>query len=66
MLYRRGKQGTYWYKVKLYGRTLHKSTHTASRGKARAMAKIYRVQLEAQIVFGNYEQRFGHEWRVDR
>src|SRR5580700_2556796 len=46
MIYKRGKQGTYWILVRFAGRFVHESTRTASKTVAREAERQRRRELE--------------------
>jgi integrase len=49
MIYRRGKQGIYWYRFRFDGRMIHESARTASKTLAREAERSRRRYLEERI-----------------
>jgi len=49
MIYRRGKQGTYWYRFRFAGRMIHESARTASKTVAREAERHRRRDLVERI-----------------
>ena len=49
MIYKRGKNGTYWLRFRFAGRMVHESTHTASKTIARDAERERRRELELSI-----------------
>ena len=49
MIYKRGKQGTYWYRFRFAGRFIHESTRTHSKTLAREAERNRRRELEERI-----------------
>jgi len=49
MIYRRGKQGTCWYRFRFAGRMIHESARTRSKTLAREAERQRRRQLEERI-----------------
>jgi integrase len=48
MIYKRGKQGTYWYRFRFGGRMIHESTRTQSKTLAREAERQRRRELETK------------------
>ena len=46
MIYKRGKQGTYWIRFRFGGRFVHESAKTTSKTLAREAERQRRKQLE--------------------
>ena len=46
MIYKRGKQGTYWIRFRFAGRFVHESTRTTSKTVAREAERQRRRELE--------------------
>jgi hypothetical protein len=46
MIYKRGKQGTYWIRFRFAGRIVHESTRTTSKTVAREAERQGRCELE--------------------
>jgi integrase len=49
MIYKRGKQGRYWYRFRFAGRMIHESTRTRSKTLAREAERNRRRELEERI-----------------
>ena len=49
MIYRRGKQGTYWYRFRFAGRMIHESARTPSKTVAREAERNRRRDLVERI-----------------
>ena len=49
MIYKRGKNGTYWYRFRFAGRFIHESTRTHSKTLAREAERNRRRELEQRI-----------------
>ena len=49
MIYRRGKQGTYWYRFRFAGRMIHESPRSQSKTSAREAERNRRRELEERI-----------------
>ncbi len=49
MIYKRGKQGTYWYRFRFAGRIIHESARTHSKTVAREAERNRRRALEERI-----------------
>lgn len=49
MIYKRGKQGTYWYRFRFCSRIIHESAHTKSKTLAREAEQARRRQLELSV-----------------
>jgi len=48
MIYKRGKQGIYWYRFRFAGRMIHESTRTQSKTLAREAERQRRRELETK------------------
>ena len=46
MIYKRGKQGTYWYRFRFGGKIIHESVRSTSKTLARAAERSRRRELE--------------------
>ena len=46
MIYRRGKQGTYWIRFRFAGRIIHESARTLSKALAREAERQRQRELE--------------------
>ncbi len=49
MIYKRGKQGTWWFRFRFAGRFIHESTRTRSKTLAREAERHRRRELEERI-----------------